>query len=39
MGRSPDGGHCRDEDGVSGAKIGEVDAFEGLAEEAGGRCF
>ena len=43
MGRSTELGHCRDGDGVSGEKFGEVDAFEGLAEKAprgaGGECF
>ena len=37
MGCIPELGHCRDEGGVCGEEIREVDAVEGLAEEAGGK--
>ena len=43
MWRVPELGRCSDKDGVSGEKNGEVDAVEGLAEEAAkgarGKCF
>lgn len=34
MGRVLEDGHCRDKDGACGVKEVEVDAVEGLAEEA-----